>query len=126
MSVTVKQLGNKYQLLLIPVTFFVGFDHALINSDFTSTFVACGWGIANIGYAMMCFGIANALGSGIAGFLTKIVGRFTVVAANAILHLVLLGWLLQWRPATGGIYYCVIGAIWGCVNGVWLVQINGR
>lgn len=126
LSVTMKQMIKKYQILLIPVTFFVGFDHAIVNADFTSAFVACGWGIPNIGYAMMCFGIANAIGSAVAGFLTKIVGRFTVVTVNAIFHLGLLVWLIHWRPEVGGTFYCAIAAVWGCVNGIWLVQINGK
>lgn len=111
---------------MIPATFFVGFDHAIINADFTAAFVACGWGISNIGYAMMSFGIANAFGSVIAGFLTKIVGRFVVVTVNAVVHLILLVWLIYWRPDLGGLVYCVIAAVWGCVNGIWLVQINGN
>lgn len=125
LSVTAKQLGHKYQLLLIPVTFFVGFDHSIINADFTSAFVACGWGISNIGYAMVCFGVANAVGTAIAGFLTKIIGRYTVVTVNAAIHLALLFWLIYWRPTSGGLFYCAIAAVWGCVNGIWLVQING-
>lgn len=125
LMVTVKQLAKKKQLLLIPVTFFVGFDHAIINADLTSAFIACGWGISNIGYAMVCFGIANALGSALAGFLTKIIGRFTVVAVNASLHLALLIWLIRWQPVHDGLSYCLISSIWGAVNGIWLVQING-
>lgn len=125
-TVTARHMSNKCQLLLIPVIFFVGFDHAIINADFTASFVACGWGIANIGYAMMCFGIANAVGSLVAGFLTKLIGRYTVVAITAGVHLALLLWLIQWRPVTGGIFYCAIAAVWGCVNGIWLVQINGN
>lgn len=119
-------MGNKYQILLIPATLFVGFDHAIINADFTAAFVACGWGISNIGYAMMSFGVANALGSVIAGFLTKILGRYAVVVANAIVHLALLSWLINWTPNSSGLLYCVIAAVWGCVNGIWLVQINGK
>lgn len=123
---TAKHLKNKYQLLLIPITMFVGIDHAFINADLTSGFFACGWGISKIGYAMMCFGIANALGSGLAGLLTKLIGRFTVVAAIACIHLALLVFLLNWTPTPDGIIYCVIAAVWGLVNGIWLVQINGE
>lgn len=75
---------------------------------------------------MMCFGIANALGSMLAGFLTKTIGRYTVITVNAIAHMTLLVWLIHWQPEIEGIYYCVIAAVWGCCNGIWLVQINGE
>lgn len=126
LSVTAKQLLKPYQLLLVPVIIFIGFDHAIINADLTSAFIACGWGISNIGYAMVCFGIANALGSAVAAFLTKLVGRFPIVAVTACIHLALLGWLIQWKPVPDGLIYCVIASIWGAVNGIWLLQINGE
>lgn len=75
---------------------------------------------------MVCFGIANAVGSMMAGFLTKIIGRYTVITVNAIVHMTLLVWLIHWRPEIGGVYYCAIAAVWGCCNGIWLVQINGE
>lgn len=74
---------------------------------------------------MMCFGVANAVGSAATAFLTKVVGRFTVVVVNASIHVALLLWLIYWRPESDGMFYCAIAAVWGCVNGIWLVQING-
>lgn len=32
---TVKHLKNKYQLLIIPITFWIGIEQAYINADFT-------------------------------------------------------------------------------------------
>lgn len=126
LSVTLKHLTKKYQILLLPITMFVGADHAIINVDFTASFVACGWGISKIGYAMMCFGVVNAIGSALAGILTKLAGRFAVLLGNAVIHLALLTYLVQWEAvADDGWAYCVIAGVWGLVNGIWLVQING-
>lgn len=105
---------------------FVGADHAFINADMTAAFFACGWGISKIGYAMMCFGVVNAIGSALAGALTKMAGRFQVLLGNAVIHLSLLVWLANWRATNDAWIYCCIAGVYGLVNGVWLVQINGK
>lgn len=74
LMVTVRHLANKYQLLLLPITMFIGAEQAFVNVEFTAAFVACGWGISKIGYAMICFGVVNAIGSALAGVLTKLTG----------------------------------------------------
>ncbi|GAB0100293.1 UNC93-like protein [Sergentomyia squamirostris] len=125
LAVTLRQLKERYQLLLLPITAFIGAEQAFIAVDFTSSFVACGWGISKIGYAMICFGVANAVGSALAGALTKITGRLPVLLGNLILHSSLMLWMQFWRPtASDGLIYCTMAAVWGLADGVWLVQVN--
>lgn len=127
LMVTVRHLANKYQLLLLPITMFIGAEQAFVNVEFTAAFVACGWGISKIGYAMICFGVVNAIGSALAGVLTKLTGQFWVLIGNTVLHVSLIVWMIQWRAVAGDAWtYCTMAALWGLADGIWLVQINGQ
>lgn len=127
LMVTVRHLTKRYQLLLLPITMFIGAEQAFVNVEFTAAFVACGWGISKIGYAMICFGVVNAIGSALAGALTKLAGQFWVLIGNTILHLSLIVWMIQWQAVAGDAWtYCVMAALWGLADGIWLVQINGE
>lgn len=114
-------------MLLVPITLFIGAEQAFVNVEFTAAFVACGWGISNIGYAMICFGVVNAIGSALAGALTKLTGQFVVLLGNTFVHVSLIVWMVNWDPVAGdSLTLCVMAAIWGLVDGIWLVQINGE
>lgn len=88
-------------------------------------FVACGWGISRIGYVMIWFGIANALAAGLSGAVAKMVGRNNILICTLILHGSLLMWMRQWIAVPNDfIAYCSMAALWGLLDGTWLVIIN--
>lgn len=125
LAVTLRQLRHKYQLLLLPVIGFIGAEQAFMAADFTQAFVGCAYGISNIGYVMICFGVFNALAAPLAGSIVKITGRFPVMLTALILHLCLLGALLTWKPDPDQwIIFFILAAVWGTADAVWLVQVN--
>ncbi|GLH03527.1 Protein unc-93 homolog A [Gryllus bimaculatus] len=63
-----------------------------------AAFVSCAWGISNIGYVMICYGVVNSVSAVGAGWLVKLTGRMPVVVGATILHAGLLVTLLLWRP----------------------------
>lgn len=90
------------------------------------SFVACGWGIPKIGYAMICFGVANAVAAALAGILTKLTGRFPVMIGVMVVHAILLFYMRVWQAVENDVLtYCCFAALWGLCDGVWLVQVNG-
>lgn len=96
-------------------------------SNFMKSFVACGWGISNIGFAMICFGVANAIAAGFAGSVAEKLGRVTLAVLCALLNLALFGYMYFYEAKQGDfIKYCAFAAIWGICDGVWLVIINGK
>ncbi|XP_055917766.1 UNC93-like protein isoform X2 [Eupeodes corollae] len=125
LSVTVKLLSEQYQLLLLPITMFIGLEEAFVAVDFTASFVACGWGISRIGFAMICFGIANAIAAGVAGALAKLAGRLSIMLTVFVIHVSLLIWMHQWKAVEGDyVTYCAMAAVWGICDGIWLVNVN--
>lgn len=50
-----------------------------------------------------------------------------IICSAAILHTMIAICLLTWKPnAEYKIIYFIISGAWGLVDGVWLVQINGK
>lgn len=125
LAVTMKLLRKRNQLLLLPITIFLGFGQAFIGADFTAAFVSCAWGISNIGYVMICYGVVNSASAVGAGWLVKLTGRLPVMIGAAVLHAGLLVTLLLWTPhAEDRVFYFIISGLWGACDGVWLVQVN--
>lgn len=91
----------------------------------TQAFVACGWGVSRVGYVMIAFGISNAIAAALAGGASKIIGRNKILLFALIVHGALMLWMRQWiAVANDFIAYCSMAAIWGLVDGIWLVIIN--
>ncbi|XP_068145994.1 UNC93-like protein [Drosophila tropicalis] len=125
LTVTINLLRKRRQILMLPITMFIGLEEAFLAVDFTRSFVACGWGISKIGFAMICFGIANAVAAGIAGALVERIGRVSLAAICAILNLCLLSYMYTWEAREGDyLSYCTFAAIWGICDGIWLVVVN--
>ncbi|XP_049873721.1 UNC93-like protein [Pectinophora gossypiella] len=125
LAVTLRQLRHKYQLLLLPVIGYIGAEQAFMAADFTQAFVGCAYGISNIGFVMICFGVFNALAAPIAGSIVKLTGRYPVMITALLLNLCLLTALLLWRPnPEQWLIFYTLAAIWGIADAVWLVQVN--
>lgn len=152
LAVTLRHLMQPKQLLLLPITMFIGAEQAFVAVDFTAvseiwvtnrgnngimifvlwlfrcsiqSFVACGWGISRIGYVMICFGVANAIAAILAGGLCKCVGRMRLMAGTLVVHAALLVWMRVWIAVDNDyLTYMSMAALWGLVDGVWLVLVN--
>ncbi|XP_045498147.1 UNC93-like protein [Colias croceus] len=125
LAVTLRQLRHKYQLLLLPVIGYIGAEQAFMAADFTQAFVGCAYGIPNIGFVMICFGVFNALAAPVAGAIVKLTGRYPVMLTALILNLCLITALLLWRPdPSQWLMFYFLAAIWGTADAVWLVQVN--
>ncbi|KAL4716698.1 hypothetical protein ACJJTC_004817 [Scirpophaga incertulas] len=98
---------------------------AFMAADFTQAFVGCAYGISNIGYVMICFGVLNALAAPVGGGIVKITGRFPVMVTALVLNLGLLSALMTWRPdPEQWLVFYGLAAVWGAADAVWLVQVN--
>jgi predicted MFS family arabinose efflux permease len=98
-----------------------------LSSLFFQAYVACAWGISNIGYVMICYGITNSISAISTGSIVKLTGRVPVVCCAFLLNLGVIIFLLTWGPTPEDkILFFVVTGLWGICDGVWLVQINGK
>ncbi|XP_066583355.1 UNC93-like protein [Prorops nasuta] len=125
LAVTLQLLKEKSQILILPIIMFIGAEQAFLFADYNASFVSCAWGISNIGYVMICFGVANAIAAPTTGSIVKITGRRPVMAFAFCLHMAIIIFLIFWRPTPDqGIIFFTISALWGICDAVWLVQVN--
>ncbi|XP_025988285.2 UNC93-like protein [Solenopsis invicta] len=125
LAVTLKLLKEKNQLLILPITLFIGAEQAFLFADYSASFVSCAWGISNIGYVMICFGITNAIAALATGAVVKLTGRKPVMIFAFCLHLSLFIFMLQWNPTPEqGIVFFLLSGLWGVCDSIWLVQVN--
>ncbi|XP_044753696.1 UNC93-like protein isoform X2 [Coccinella septempunctata] len=125
LAVTCKHLRNPFQLLLLPIMMFIGAEQAFIAADYTVAYVTCGWGVENIGFVMICFGVCNGIASTFIGGLSRIFGRKFFISLGFILHLSLIVVLHFWMPGSKSrLVYFAISGFWGFSDAIWLVQIH--
>ncbi|XP_015605265.1 UNC93-like protein [Cephus cinctus] len=125
LSVTLKLLKEKSQLMILPITLFIGAEQAFLIADYTASYVSCAWGISNIGYALICYGVTNAIAAIATGAVVKHTGRIPLMIFAFVLHMGLLVALLYWRPTPEqAVIYFLVSGLWGVCDAIWLVQVN--
>ncbi|XP_006607128.1 UNC93-like protein [Apis dorsata] len=123
--VTLKLLKEKNQIFILPIIMFIGAEQAFLFADYNASFVSCAWGINNIGYVMICFGVTNAIAALGAGSIMKLTGRKSLMAFAFCIHMGVLIFLLHWKPMPEqNFIFFLISGLWGLCDAMWLVQIN--
>lgn len=116
---TFQHMRNPYQILIVGLTLWSGFEQAFLTAEFTQAFIACAWGVEHIGYVLMCYGAADALGSITCGSIVKKVGRIPIFLFAAALNLSLIIAMFIWRPNPHEpAAFFVIAALWGLADSV--------
>ncbi|XP_075978086.1 UNC93-like protein [Anticarsia gemmatalis] len=125
LAVTAKQLADPNQLLLLIINIFIGQHQAFFSADFTASFVSCAVGTGSVGYVMMTFGLSDAIGCLVTGYLAKLVGRLPLLIGALFVHGGVFITMLVWRPHPGDQYIMfIIAMLWGLCDSCWTVQIN--
>lgn len=79
----------------------------------------------HVGFVLICYGAADALGSITCGSVVKIVGRVPIFIFGALLNAALIITLFLWRPdPDNAVVFFVIAAFWGLSDSIWQTQIN--
>jgi predicted MFS family arabinose efflux permease len=83
--------------------------------------------VQHVGFVLICYGVADALGSLLCGFLVKIVGRVPIFLFAAATNVALIVTWLSWEPdPSQPVIFFVLAALWGLADAVWQTQINGE
>nr|CAD7267902.1 unnamed protein product [Timema shepardi] len=122
---TFKMLRQPRLLMLMPLSVWIGMQEGFMGADYTAAYVSCAWGIRNIGYVMICYGVTNALSAVITGSLVRLTGRVPLVLCATVLHSGVVLGLLWWEPRSHDkAVFFVMSGLWGVADGVWQIQIN--
>jgi MFS family permease len=121
---TIKHWRDPYQIFLIPITIYSGFQGGFLGADFNLGYIACAWGVKYIGYAMICFGITNGFASIVFGRVTKYTGRPAVFVLAGIVSFASIIVLFTWGPTPKQpAVFLVIAGLWGFAEGIWNPQL---
>jgi len=122
---TFKHMKKPYQLFIIPLTFWSGVEQGFFGADFTAGYVSCAWGVSNVGYVLITYGVVDAICSATFGGLIKYVGRVSIFLGGCVLNIIALVILWTWTPNPDMPYvFFFIAALWGAADAVWQTQIN--
>ncbi|XP_072512592.1 protein unc-93 homolog A [Salminus brasiliensis] len=122
---TFRLLGDKRQLMLIPLTMYSGFEQSFLAGEYTKNYVTCALGIHFVGFSMICFGAVNSLSSYVFGRLAQYTGRIALFCLAAVINLSCAIALLFWSPHPDQLpVFFVFPALWGMADAVWQTQTN--
>ncbi|KAM4694254.1 protein unc-93 homolog A-like [Discoglossus pictus] len=122
---TLKQLQDKRQCLLIPLTIYTGVEQGFILSDYTKSYVTCTLGIQYVGYVIIVFGATTSICSYMFGKLSQYVHRIFFFMLAAITNIISIAALFLWTPHPDqlGIFFAFSG-LWGISDSVWQALVN--
>ena len=90
-------------------------------------YITCAWGVQNVGYVLITYGVVDAICSASFGGFIKYVGRVPIFLAGAVLNLICVIVLFEWAPNPDQSYlFFIIAGLWGAADAVWQTQINGK
>ncbi|XP_072265284.1 protein unc-93 homolog A isoform X2 [Pyxicephalus adspersus] len=122
---TFRNLQDKRQVLLIPLTMWSGFEQGFLSGDFTKSYVTCSLGIHFVGYVMICFAAVNAISSLLFGKLSRYTGRMFLFFLAALTNFAAIIALLFWIPNPNELFvFFLFPAIWGMADAIWQTQTN--
>nr|CAD7438244.1 unnamed protein product [Timema bartmani] len=124
---TVKMVKERNQLLLIPISLWLGTHKAFIEEEFTEAFVACAWGMGGIGNVMITYSVTTVLAAVVAGSTAHWVDRAPVLSAATLLHASVVVAMLLWQPETTHKFiFFAMAMLWAVTGSVWLVHLTGE
>ena len=80
-----------------------------------------------IGFVLLAYGVAATISSLACGYSVKRIGRIPMLIFGAIVSILLiLAVLFIWTPdPSKPVVFYVISGLWGMVDSLWLIFING-
>jgi len=121
---TMKLLGDRRVLMLIPITVISGLEEGFMFGDFTQAYVTCSVGIEMVGFVMICFGATCCATSMVLVTVAKQVSTLVVMVTGLLLHLLLMFSFLFWDIGpTDYIGLFASAGVWGICDAIWQTQI---
>ncbi|GAB0098723.1 MFS transporter superfamily [Sergentomyia squamirostris] len=123
---TFRQLKRINQMLLVPLTIFIGIEQANFAADLTQAFIGCTLGIDQIGFILVGFGICNSVCSVLFGFLTKMYGRIKILLIGLFSISACYFLMLFWKPTPDEKWmFFLICGLYAVGDSILQIQMNG-
>lgn len=89
--------------------------------------MSCAYGVQNVGYVLIVYGVCDAICSFSFGYVIKLVGRVPIFIFGAIINAIVIVILFTWAPNPEEAYvFYILSGLWGVADAVWQTQINGE
>ena len=122
---TFNHMKKPYQLLIIPLTIWSGMEQGFFVSDFTAGYISCIFGVGEVGWVLITYGVCDALCSLFFGMIIKYTGRPPIYLLGATINLVVIIILLSWTPDPKKEWVLfLLAGMWGIADAIWQTQIN--
>ncbi|CAL1287421.1 unnamed protein product [Larinioides sclopetarius] len=122
---SLKHYRTFHQIVLIPITVYMGIESALYSNEFTQAYIACSWGVHHVGFVTVCFGVCGALMSLLVGPLVKYISQMAVLILAAVANVSICIVLFLWDPTPDfKTMYFVIAGVWGMGDAIWWSQVT--
>ena len=119
------QMIQPKQLMLIPITVYVGLAITFKSADWTKSYITCNIGIWMIGYTTIPYAIFAAVVSFLSGCLVKVMGRIPIFCVFTCAELGLLLTYMLWKPDPEEYsLFFVLSGLGGIGSGVLETQIK--
>ena len=83
-------MKKPYQILVIPLTIWSGFEQGFFASDYTAGYVSCVLGVHNVGWVLITYGVFDAVCSVSFGAIIKHTGRVPIFLLGASINLIVV------------------------------------
>ena len=114
-----------YQVLIIPLTIWSGLSKGFIISDFTAGFISCIFGVGDVGWVLIAYGLCSAFGSLSLGVISKYTGRLPLYILAASLNLTVIITLMKWNPQLNERWILfLLSGLSGGADAIWNTQNN--
>ena len=122
-------MTKPYQMLIIPLTIWSGVEQGFFLSDYTAGFITCIYGVDQVGWVLITYGVCDAICSLSFGVIIKYTGRPIIYGLGAAINLAVILSLLTWDLTDKVLdqqwVFFVLAGMWGVSDAVWQTQING-
>ena len=124
---TFKHMTKLYQIFIIPLTVWSGLEQGFFLSDYTAGYISCIFGVGDVGWVLITYGVCDAICSLCFGVIVKYTGRPPIYIFGAAINLTVIITLLTWSPDEQKEYvFFILAGMWGVADAVWQTQINGK